>query len=132
MKYPRLYRKKTKPEKKEYARNMRHNPTEAERILWEKIRKSKLGVKFKRQERILGWIVDFYSPRVALVIELDGSYHDNRIDYDNFRESKIKKLGIDVIRFSNEAIINHLPAVLNTLKKTISKKMLNYPRDVNA
>jgi len=75
-----------KPEKREFARNMRQNQTESERILWEEIRCKKLGFKFRRQCIITGWIVDFYCSELRLVIEVDGDYHKDRT------EEEIKQL----------------------------------------
>jgi len=121
MKYPRLYRKRAKPEKKEYSQRMRKNPTIAERMLWKELKGKKLGVKFTRQKIIMGWIVDFYSPIVSLVIELDGEYHENQKSYDSYRDSKINELGISIIRIPNEVVINNMPEALEFIKENIRR-----------
>ena len=61
----------------ERARQMRKEPTNAEALLWVRLRKRQLdGLKFRRQHIVQYFIVDFYCPRVKLVIEIDGPVHD--------------------------------------------------------
>ena len=60
---------------KEYARQNRHLPTEAEDVLWQALRNSKSGVRFRRQHAIAGYIDDFFCTRAFLTIELDGEIH---------------------------------------------------------
>ena len=95
----------------------------AEQLLWNEIRNKKLGYKFRRQYSIGKFIVDFYSPEVKLVIEVDGDshfYHSNSQELDTKRQGYIELLGLKVIRFTNYeiyqnlrgvvmVIINHLP-----------------------
>ena len=57
------------------ARYLRKEETETEKILWEEIRNSRLGIKFRRQHPIDMYILDFYAPEIKLAIELDGSIH---------------------------------------------------------
>ncbi len=123
MAYNRTYRKKVKPEKYMYSRAMRKNPIISEKILWEELRKKKLGVGFRRQHIILGWIVDFYCPEIRLVIEVDGEYHNNKKSYDSHRDYTIESLGIEIIRIKNEEVLNNLQGVLNTLKEVIESKI---------
>ena len=63
-------------EKLERARELRREMTPAEKILWHELRGNKLGVHFRRQQIIEGFIVDFYCHQAGLVIELDGSVHE--------------------------------------------------------
>jgi very-short-patch-repair endonuclease len=109
------YRKNAKVEKISYARNMRVKPTETESILWEILKGKRLGVKFRRQSIIYGWIVDFYSPEIHLVIEIDGGYHNERIMQDKIRKNKISSIGVKVMRFKNEEIIKNPEIVLNKI-----------------
>jgi very-short-patch-repair endonuclease len=109
-------RKKVNPEKLKFAKELRKNPTKAEAELWKHIRASKLGAKFRRQSVIRGWIADFWCPKYGLVIELDGSFHDNRKEYDSFRDAIITGLGITILRFTNEEVFNDLECVLKHIK----------------
>ena len=59
----------------EYARRMRNNPTEAEKILWKYLASNRMGVHFRQQHPIYGYIPDFVCLKQKLIIELDGGYH---------------------------------------------------------
>jgi cyclase len=67
----------------ERADGLRKNPTEEEKILWERLKAKKLGVKFRRQHPIWNYIADFYCHELKLVIEVDGSIHDVKEIRDN-------------------------------------------------
>src|SRR5512142_1292045 len=92
------------PEKVQRARELRHEMTPAEKILWQELRGNKLGVHFRRQQVIAGFIVDFYCHKVDLVIELDGSVHDEGTQKENdaLRDKALCDLGLKVVRFRNE------------------------------
>jgi very-short-patch-repair endonuclease len=95
------------------ARGMRNEPTCAEALLWEKLRKRQLGgLKFRRQHIIHVFIVDFYCPAARLVIEIDGSVHAVQEDYDQEREACLEALGYEVVRFSNEDVEEEIEMVL--------------------
>ncbi|MBT7491669.1 MAG: endonuclease domain-containing protein [Bacteroidetes bacterium] len=100
------------------AEELRKHMTKAELILWEELRNKKLlGLKFRRQHPISRFIADFYCHKHKLVIELDGEIHlknDVAIN-DKKREDEIKSLGITVLRFKNNEIINHLESVLQQI-----------------
>ena len=89
------------------AKDFRRQPTPAEAKAWEILRDRRLlGLKFRRQQIIDGFIVDFYCPELHLVIELDGSVHDNpeSRDYDTARTRHFESRGIAVIRIRNEEV----------------------------
>lgn len=112
------------PEIFQKASQLRENPTDAEMALWNKLKDSKkIGVKFRRQHPIDIFIVDFYCHSLKLVIEIDGGYHLNpsQKEYDLGREGELRNLGIRTIRFSNEAIMNHLSNVIEIIKAEIDK-----------
>ena len=89
----------------DYAKENRKNSTKVERIFWWMVKTRKfLWYKFRRQKVIWPFILDFYCSELLLWIELDGWYHNNRIDYDRYRDSKISKKWIRVVRFRNEDI----------------------------
>lgn len=97
------------PSTHEHARELRQRTTEAEEKLWTLLRNRKLkGKKFRRQHAIAGYIADFYCHESKLVIELDGNFHTAREakEYDNMRTTKLKEMGITVLRFWNEELIN--------------------------
>jgi len=100
------------------AEILRNDPTETERILWEKLRKNALGEKFRRQHPLGYYIADFYCHRMKIAIEVDGEYHSS-IDQkqrDQYRDEFFKENGIRVLRFTDEEIINNLPEVLDRIK----------------
>ncbi len=106
----------------ELAEELRARMTEAEKILWERIKVNEWHLKFRRQHPISNYIADFYCHQVKLVIELDGGYHENkevRI-YDTERENSIKEFDITVLRFKNEEIFKDIKNVLTKIGTTIA------------
>lgn len=100
-------------------RRLRVRSTYAERLFWNRVRDSSLGgFKIRRQFSIDNYIVDFYIPRLRLVIEIDGSIHDlfEVKKYDQIRQSYLEALGLRVIRFSNQQVIYHLDEVVHQLE----------------
>jgi very-short-patch-repair endonuclease len=108
-------------EKLQRARELRHEMTPAEKILWDEVRANKLGVHFRRQQIVAGFIVDFYCHAASLVIELDGGIHNakNQKENDTEREKALREMGLKVIRFRNEEVIGQLPDVLNTIREAL-------------
>ena len=80
--------------KLERAKELRREMTPAEKLLWQQIRANKLGVRFRRQQVIQGFIVDFYCYKSALVIEVDGDIHDLQQEEDARREKALSELGL--------------------------------------
>ena len=105
-------------EHKLLARELRKNMTEAEQILWKRLRRKQiLGVPFYRQKRLAGYIVDFYCATAMLVIELDGSQH-NTLDakqYDAVRTKALEAMGLRVLRFDNRQVLQELEAVIEVI-----------------
>ena len=100
------------------AEEMRANPTEAEKLLWKKLRNKQLGIKFRQQHVINKLIVDFCSIKSALVVEVDGKIHKNKIEADAERTGILEQEGYKVIRFSNNEVQNDINSVLNKIKET--------------
>jgi len=97
----------------ERARQMRKEPTNAESLLWARLRKRQLdGLKFRRQHIIKYFIVDFYCPKAKLAIEIDGEVHDEQKEYDQDREKILQESGYQVVRFKNAAVENDLDLVV--------------------
>ena len=98
------------------ARELRHNPTPAERHAWTLLRdRGFLGLKFRRQHVLHGFIVDFYCPSERIVIELEGDVHatEAQRDYDQARAGFLEAAGYRVIRVRNRDVRReHLEALL--------------------
>jgi len=101
----------------QYAKNNRKNPTRAEAVFWKMVKTKKLnGIKFYRQYIIeyklsdldaeSFFIVDFFSHQMKLIIEIDGRIHDYQKDYDEYRTQILEGLNFNIVRFSNEEILN--------------------------
>ncbi|MEQ1802602.1 MAG: endonuclease domain-containing protein [Gammaproteobacteria bacterium] len=98
-------RNRVAPGKRDFARKLRKRPTCAEALLWSHLRQRQLlGAKFRRQVIIYGWIVDFYCPEIRLVVEVDGSSHDQRQLQDQYRDRVMIGAGFSVLRLSNELV----------------------------
>jgi len=107
-------------------RELRKLMPKAERLLWGKIRSNQLGVKFRRQYSIQGFIVDFYSPEIKLAIELDGESH-YRVggqEYDEKRSAIIRSYGIKILRFTNKEVYENLEGVVIKIRETIENSLL--------
>ncbi len=111
-----------KPEIFRLANNHRKNPTEAEKILWNCLRKFRNeGFIFRRQHPVVIFIADFYCHKLKLVIEVDGDYHleQSQYCYDENRSAELERYGITVLRFKNEEIIHSIDKVLSEIKNYI-------------
>lgn len=100
---------------KEFSRSLRSSMTDAEQHLWWRLRNKQLcGVQFYRQKPLLSFIVDFYCPKVRLVIELDGAQHfeaEHRIK-DAERDAKLAGIGIKVLRFDDRQVLRETESVV--------------------
>lgn len=107
-----------------HARKMRKNPTPAELKLWEELRDNKLGCWFRRQHPIGCYILDFYCNDFRLGIEIDGSIHDDpeQRKQDEERTAALEEIkDVTLLRFSNDQVLQDLPAVLQTIKEQLTK-----------
>jgi very-short-patch-repair endonuclease len=103
---------------KKFARELRHNLTEAETHLWLRLRKRQLkNCRFYRQRIICNYIVDFYCPDAKLVIEIDGSQHFSEpgIARDVTRDRHLVDLGLMVMRFSAREVFENTEGVLERI-----------------
>jgi len=107
-------------EKLQRAKELRRDMTPAEKILWQELRANKLGVHFRRQQVIAGFIVDFYCHKAALVIEVDGDIHDLQQEEDARREKVLREMGLRVVRFRNEEVMKDLSAVVGKINKLVA------------
>jgi very-short-patch-repair endonuclease len=100
------------------ARNLRQNMTDAEKLLWNRIRNRKTGgLKFRRQQIIEGFIADFYCEEGLFCIEVDGGIHStqDQLLKDEHRTKVFKARGIRVLRLTNDDVITKLPDVINRI-----------------
>ena len=89
------------------ARQLRRESTPAERFAWSLLRRrGMLGLKFRRQHVLRGFIVDFYCPQLRLVLELDGAPHDDPacVGYDLARTAFLVEIGYRVLRLHNREV----------------------------
>ncbi len=106
------------PAMHEKAKELRKTETKAERLLWEELKNRKCGgLKFRRQHPLLKFVVDFYCHEKRLVVEVDGSVHDdsNVKERDENRTYEIEQAGLTVIRFRNDEIFQDLKFVLEKI-----------------
>ncbi len=103
-------------------KSLRNNATPAEQQMWKYLRRRQFhGLKFRRQEGIGRYIVDFYCPKKRIAIELDGHGHDGSEQrlYDKEREHFLDECYISVIRFRNEEVLCAIEAVLRRLEVAV-------------
>ena len=107
---------------KERARQLRNHSTRSEIRLWLYLKGKKvMGYDFHRQKPIGNYIADFYCPKLQLVIEVDGYTHDFEevIKKDRKKQDYLENLGITVLRFKDEEVIEDIDSVLNKIKQYI-------------
>ncbi len=102
-----------------HAKSLRQTQTDAELRLWRCLRNSQLGEKFRRQHRIAGYIADFVCVEKALVVELDGSQHFDRSEYDAQRSAVLEAHGFRVLRFWNNDVLARTDDVLSVVHEAL-------------
>ncbi|HEV8080023.1 MAG TPA: 1-(5-phosphoribosyl)-5-[(5-phosphoribosylamino)methylideneamino]imidazole-4-carboxamide isomerase [Chitinophagaceae bacterium] len=105
------------------AEELRNNPTDTEEILWNYLRQSQLGIKFRRQHPASCYVLDFYAHKIKLAIEIDGSIHalENVKKNDSERQAILEKLGIKFLRFTNTQIKLELEKVIFVINKKLQE-----------
>ena len=106
---------------------MRRNPTEAESALWNFLSGDKMGVHFRRQHPVFGYIPDFVCLKERLIIEIDGGYHlaEEQQEMDLERTEYLNQMGYVVLRFTNESVLNDIDTVLEEISDTLEEISLN-------
>ena len=110
----------------QYAEALRKNMTEAEKVVWERLCKNQLGVRIRRQPPICKYIADYYCHELKLVIEIDGEIHlskENK-ESDISRDITLNEFGIQIIRFTNDQVINNLDQIIDEIKTKIEELKL--------
>ena len=109
---------------KERARELRKSGVLGEVLFWNRVKKMQfLGLDFDRQKIIDNYIVDFYIKSIGVVIEIDGSSHDCKSEYDKNRDEYLKACGLEVIHIQDIEVRENLDNVIEKLKKHI---IMNY------
>jgi very-short-patch-repair endonuclease len=115
---------KYNPRLKNIARTLRKDMTWAEILLWKEIKEKKvLGYDFHRQKPIDEYIVDFYCPRLKLILEIDGDSHDGKEESDKIRQEKLESLGLTVLRFWDLDVRANVDGIVGQLKEWIESNM---------
>ena len=112
---------------KKFGGLLRANMTDAERSLWQELRRGRLhGIRFYRQKPLLDFIVDFYCPKAMLVIELDGSQHfeNAHLERDRRRDRRLEALGLKVLRFNDRQVLLEREAVLAVIEEKMMARVL--------
>jgi very-short-patch-repair endonuclease len=105
------------------ARSMRNTSTLPEVLFWIEVTKGRFHkIDFDRQKVIGNYIVDFYVLQLGLVIEIDGSSHVGKEQYDQNRENFLKSLGLEIYRISNGDMLYRRGFVMNELEKYIIER----------
>ncbi|MFH7018995.1 leucine--tRNA ligase [Flavobacterium sp. FlaQc-47] len=104
----------------ERAKEMRNNPTEAEKILWLHLKSKGLEAKFRQQHLVDDFIVDFVCLSKKLIIEVDGEIHDSQQEADAKRTEILNEKGFKVIRFNNKEVLNNIDSVLTIIKHELN------------
>jgi len=110
--------------KRVFARQLRSNPTDAERKLWRMLRLKQMGgFRFRRQQPVGPYVVDFFCPAAKLVVELDGDQHgaDEKMAYDAARTQWLENHGYKVLRFANSEVFkgNILEAIWHDVRSRL-------------
>jgi very-short-patch-repair endonuclease len=103
---------------RQFSRQLRSNMTDAEKLLWSKVRGKQLkGYQFYRQKIIGNYIADFCCPKANLVIEIDGGQHysDEGKKKDSIRDGYMVDIGLKVLRFSDRDIFENVEGVIETI-----------------
>ena len=104
------------------ARRLRVNQTDAETVLWNRIRNWQIdGHKFVRQVPISGYICDFVCRELNLIVEVDGGQHSESAE-DAVRDRRLTEQGYKVLRFWNNDVLGNIEGVLTTLQAELSDR----------
>ena len=105
------------------SRRLRRTPTDAEALLWRRLRSSQAGgYKFRRQHAIGRYVLDFFCHDAGVAIEVDGSQHAEDNHRDEIRTRYLQTLGIRVIRFTNLEVLTETDAVLDAIFEALRRE----------
>jgi very-short-patch-repair endonuclease len=104
------------------ARELREGQTDAEALLWSKLRnRQMLGLKFRRQRPLGTYFADFACLEIGLIVELDGGQHGKEaaLAYDSKREADLAAMGFQTLRFWNNQVLSETEAVMDKIRQTV-------------
>ena len=105
-----------------FARALRHNATDAERLLWSRLRTRRLsGFRFRQQRPLGPHGCDFVCLQASVIVELDGSQHAARMAYDARRDAFLRSQGFRVLRFWNVDLFRNSEAILDTIFEALHR-----------
>ena len=119
---PTVYGAGANRDKTQRAKELRREMTPGEQILWTELRTNRLaGFHFRRQQVILGYIVDFYCHAASLVVEIDGSVHATQVERDKERDQALSVRGYRIVHFNDEEVHQNLPSVLHRILEALQQ-----------
>ncbi len=107
----------------ERARALRGDSTGAERLIWSRVRRNRLGVTFRRQQPIGPYIADFVCFKARLIIEIDGGQHSQQLERDQERTSYLRSQGFEVARFWNNEALQQTGAVEEVIRYVVERRL---------
>jgi len=108
------------------AKTLRKRPTDSERLLWKDLRAKQIeGYKFRRQDPMGRYIVDFACHEKRIVIEVDGGQHVQDKERDRERDQWLKEQGYNVLRFWNNEVLQNIEGVLEAIRNSLLSPSLN-------
>ncbi|MDP1675422.1 MAG: DUF559 domain-containing protein [Bacteroidota bacterium] len=111
---------------KQYSKKLRNNSTLSEVLLWNQLRAKQLrGFQFNRQKPLGKFIADFYCKKLNLIIEIDGTSHEGKEEYDKNRDFELQKLGLHILHFSDAEIKKNIRNVLSQIEYWIDQNTSN-------
>ena len=102
-----------------HAHRMRCAPSEPERVLWAVLRSHQLGVQFRRQVVLRGFIVDFFAPAARLVVEVDGAHHTRQRGADRRRDAVLAATGLRVLRVPARTVLQRLDLAIGLVMRAL-------------
>ena len=111
------------PKLKDRASAMRNNSTKGEIKFWcELLRKRQSGYQFYRQKILHHYMVDFYCPKLKLVIEIDGTSHDGKQEYDEHRDKILGSYGLKILHYNDLLVLSNFHLIEKDFKEQILKR----------
>ena len=111
------------PKLKDRASAMRNNSTKGEIKFWcDLLRKKQSGYKFYRQKTLYHYIVDFYCPKLKLVIEIDGTSHDTKKEYDDHRDKILESYELKVLHYNDLQVLSNFHLIEKDFKEQLHKR----------
>ncbi len=123
-----MKRAKSLPESQSSARRLRRKLTPSEKVIWRFVSRKRMGVHFRRQEPVGPYVADFLSYEASLVVEADGTQHDEG-DADEIRDAYLAAAGFRVIRLMNRFIALEPEAVEDMIRVAVQEQLAHLPPD---